>query len=170
MHEFRFRPIGIVEVGFPRPGEPDRERYRSRYEFVGVVRVFDEFVDGLLGLDEYSHVILIYVFHEVKETSLRVRLRGFDKEVGIFATRYPIRPNPIGLSILELVRMEPPRLWLRGLDAWTGTPVLDIKPYDYYDVVKRPRVPREFEEEWLRSYSEKSYDKYAPWLGPCQCT
>ena len=170
MHEFRFRPIGIVEVGFPRPGEPDRERYRSRYEFVGVVRVFDEFVNGLLGLDEYSHVILIYVFHEVKETSLRVRLRGFDKEVGIFATRYPIRPNPIGLSILELVRMEPPRLWLRGLDAWTGTPVLDIKPYDYYDVVKRPRVPREFEEEWLRSYSEKSYDKYAPWLGPCQCT
>jgi tRNA-Thr(GGU) m(6)t(6)A37 methyltransferase TsaA len=170
MHEFRFRPIGIVEVGFPRPGEPDRERYRSRYEFVGVVRVFDEFVNGLLGLDEYSHVILIYVFHEVKETSLRVRLRGFDKEVGIFATRYPIRPNPIGLSILELVRMEPPRLWLRGLDAWTGTPVLDIKPYDYYDVVKRPRVPREFEEEWLRSYSEKSYEKHAPWLGPCQCT
>ena len=170
MHEFRFRPIGIVEVGFPRPGEPDRERYRSRYEFVGVVKVFDEFVNGLLGLDEYSHVILIYVFHEVKETSLRVRLRGFDKEVGIFATRYPPRPNPIGLSVLELVKLEPPRLWLRGLDAWTGTPILDIKPYDYYDIVKRPRVPREFEEEWLRSYSEKGYNKYAPWLGPCQCT
>lgn len=167
MHEFRFRPIGIVEVGFPRPGEPDRERYRSRYEFVGVVRVFDEFVNGLLGLDEYSHVILIYVFHEVRETSLRVRLRGFDKEVGIFATRYPPRPNPIGLSVLELVKLEPPRLWLRGLDAWTGTPILDIKPYDYYDIVKRPRVPREFEEEWLRSYSEKSYEKHAPWLGPC---
>ncbi|MCG2895007.1 MAG: SAM-dependent methyltransferase, partial [Vulcanisaeta sp.] len=79
-------------------------------------------------------------------------------------------PNPIGLSVLELVKLEPPRLWLRGLDAWTGTPILDIKPYDYYDIVKRPRVPREFEEEWLRSYSEKSYEKHAPWLGPCQCT
>jgi len=45
--------------------------------------------------------------------------------------------------------------------------VLDIKPYDYYDVVKRPRVPREFEEEWLRSYVEKGYGVHAPWMGPC---
>ncbi len=71
--------------------------------------------------------------------------------------------------MLELVKVEPPRLWLRGgLDAWTGTPILDIKPYDYYDVVKKPRVPREFEEEWFRSYVEKGgYGEKVPWLGPC---
>jgi len=167
MNEYRFKPIGIVEVGFPRPNDPERGRYGSRYEFVGVIRVYDEYADGLLGLGEYSHVILIYVLHEAREVSLRVRLKGFDREVGVFATRHPTRPNPIGLSVLELVKLDPPRLWLRGLDAWTGTPVLDIKPYDYYDVVKRPRVPREFEEEWSRSYVEKGYGVHAPWIGPC---
>ena len=167
MAEYTLKPIGYVEVGLPRPGEPERDRYATRYDFIGVVRVYDEYVDGLMGLEEYSHVILIYVFHEQREVRLRVRLKGTDKEVGIFATRYPLRPNPIGLSVLELVKVEPPRLWLRGLDAWTGTPVLDIKPYDYYDVVKRPRVPREFEEEWLRSYVEKGYAEKVPWMGPC---
>jgi len=167
MNEYRFKPIGIVEVGFPRPNDPERGRYGSRYEFVGVIRVYDEYADGLLGLGEYSHIILIYVLHEAREVSLRVRLKGFDREVGVFATRHLTRPNPIGLSVLELVKLDPPRLWLKGLDAWTGTPVLDIKPYDYYDVVKRPRVPREFEEEWLRSYVEKGYGVHAPWMGPC---
>jgi len=167
VNEYRFKPIGMVEVGFPRPNDPEGGRYGSRYEFVGVIRVYDEYVDGLLGLGEYSHIMLIYVLHEAREASLRVRLKGFYGEVGVFATRHPIRPNPIGLSILELVKLDPPRLWLRGLDAWTGTPVLDIKPYDYYDVVKRPRVPREFEEEWSRSYVEKEYGMHAPWMGPC---
>ncbi|MFB6470198.1 MAG: tRNA (N6-threonylcarbamoyladenosine(37)-N6)-methyltransferase TrmO [Vulcanisaeta sp. AZ3] len=163
-----FRPIGVVEVGFPRPSEQSEGGYRSRYEFVGVVRVFDEYVDGLLGLDEYSHVMLVYVFHEATERTLRVRLRGSNREVGVFATRYPVRPNPIGISVLELVRLEPPRLWLRGLDAWTGTPILDIKPYDYYDIVKKPRVPWDFEEEWLRSYYGKGYASLVPWMGPCE--
>jgi len=98
MNEYRFKPIGIVEVGFPRPNDPERGRYGSRYEFVGVIRVYDEYADGLLGLGEYSHIILIYVLHEAREVSLRVRLKGFDREVGVFATRHPTRPNPIGLS------------------------------------------------------------------------
>ncbi|WP_069806573.1 tRNA (N6-threonylcarbamoyladenosine(37)-N6)-methyltransferase TrmO [Vulcanisaeta thermophila] len=161
------KPIGIVERGFPRYDDPERSMYRTRYEFIGIVRIYDEFMEGLTGLEEYSHVILIYWMHDVKERTLRVRLRGYDKEVGIFATRYPPRPNPIGVSVLELVKLDPPRLWLRGLDAWTGTPVIDLKPYDYYDIVKRPRVPREFEEEWFRSYVEKGYGELVPWLGPC---
>ncbi|MGC8606518.1 MAG: tRNA (N6-threonylcarbamoyladenosine(37)-N6)-methyltransferase TrmO [Vulcanisaeta sp.] len=164
---FVFKPIGYVEVGFPRPDEPDRSKYRTRYDFIGVVRVYDEYVDGLHGLDEYSHVILVYVFHEQREVRLRVKLKGTDKEVGIFATRYPMRPNPIGVSVLELVKIKPPRLWLKGLDAWTGAPIIDIKPYDYYDIVKKPKVPREFEDEWVRSYVEKKYGEKVPWLGPC---
>jgi len=51
--------------------------------------------------------------------------------------------------------------------AWTGTPVIDIKPYDYYDIVKKPKVPREFEDEWVRNYAEKGYGDKVPWLGPC---
>ncbi|WP_291764586.1 tRNA (N6-threonylcarbamoyladenosine(37)-N6)-methyltransferase TrmO [Caldivirga sp. UBA161] len=166
--DYLFKPIGYVEVGFPKPNEPGRDRYGARYDFTGVVHVYNEYADGLLGLNEYSHVILVYVFHEQREVRLRVRLKGTDKEVGVFATRYPFRPNPIGISVLELVKVEPPRLWLRGLDAWTGTPVIDIKPYDYYDAVKRPRVPKEFEDEWVKSCIEKKYCEKAPWMGPCR--
>ena len=111
------KPIGVVEKGFPKPGDPDRANYRSRYEFVGAVRVYDEFVDGLLGLDEYSHVMLLYVFHEEGRSLLRVQHKRSNRELGIFATRSPARPNPIGVSVVELVELEAPRLWLRGLDA-----------------------------------------------------
>jgi tRNA-Thr(GGU) m(6)t(6)A37 methyltransferase TsaA len=158
------KPIGVVEKGFPKPGDPDRANYRSRYEFVGAVRVYDEFVDGLLGLDEYSHVILLYVFHEEGRSLLRVQHKRSKRELGIFATRSPARPNPIGVSVVELVKLEAPRLWLRGLDAWTGSPVVDIKPYSYYDVVKQPKVAKEAEEEWAEK--SKLYSELAPWLGP----
>lgn len=162
---YALKPVGIVERGFPKPGDPSRASYRSRYEFVGVVRVYDKFADGLLGLGEYSHVVLLYVFHEENECLLRVKHNRSGRELGIFATRYTARPNPIGVSVVELVKLEAPRLWLRGLDAWTGSPVIDIKPYDYYDVVKWPRVAKEAEEEW----AEKSrlYSELVPWLGPC---
>jgi tRNA-Thr(GGU) m(6)t(6)A37 methyltransferase TsaA len=159
------KPIGVVEKGFPKPGDPDRANYRSRYEFVSVVRVYDEYADGLLGLNEYSHVVLLYVFHEESRCLLRVRRKRSGSEVGVFATRHAARPNPIGVSVVELVKLEAPRLWLRGLDAWTGSPVVDIKPYNYYDVVKWPRLAVEAEEEWAEK--SKLYSELAPWLGPC---
>ncbi|WP_243676320.1 hypothetical protein [Vulcanisaeta distributa] len=72
MVEYVFKPIGYVERGFPRPGEPEKDRYETRYDFIGVVRIYDEYVDGLRSLEEYSHIILIYVFHEQREARLRV--------------------------------------------------------------------------------------------------
>jgi len=57
--------------------------------------------------------------------------------VGIFATRFPSRPNPIGVAVVELISVEKSLIKVKGLDAWTGTPVLDIKPYDYFDIVKK---------------------------------
>ena len=162
---YTLRPIGVVEKGIPKPGDPSRASYSSRYEFIGVVRVYDEFIDGLQGLDEYSHVMLLYVFHEESRCLLRVKHKRSGRELGIFATKYTARPNPVGVSVVELVRLEAPRLWLRGLDAWTGSPVIDIKPYDYYDMVKRARVAKEAEEEWTEK--SKLYSELVPWLGPC---
>ncbi|ABM80590.1 tRNA (N6-threonylcarbamoyladenosine(37)-N6)-methyltransferase TrmO [Hyperthermus butylicus] len=160
-----FRPIGIVEEGLPKPEEPERKRLKSKYEVIGTIRVFDEYVEGLKGLEEYSHLIIVYVFHEAKEARLKLKHRVTGRELGIFATRYPPRPNPIAVSVVELVELRGPRLRVRGIDAWTGTPVLDIKPYDYYDIVKRPRVSRDFLEEWERKSS--LYSQLVPWLGPC---
>ncbi|MFZ8782963.1 MAG: TrmO family methyltransferase domain-containing protein [Desulfurococcaceae archaeon] len=87
-------------------------------------------------------------------------------EVGVFATRSPNRPNPIGITVVELLFIEKPIIRVRGLDAWTGTPVLDIKPYDYYDVVKNPRVPWWFKERWSEWKQKWRYEIIAPWLGP----
>ncbi len=163
------KPIGVVVEGLPRPGEGPRPP--TRLAVVGVIRVYDEYVEGLRGLEEYSHAIILYWMHEAGEARLRLRPWGDERlpEVGVFATRFPSRPNPIGLSVVEILEVDPPLLRVKGLDAWPGSPVLDIKPYDYYDIVKRPRVPRWFEERWREWRARKKYDEVAPWMGPCGC-
>jgi Uncharacterized conserved protein len=69
--------------------------------------------------------------------------------------------------VAELVSLEESRVRVRGLDAWAGTLVLDLKPYDYYDIVKNPRVPWWFRDRWERWKLRWDYVKIAPWLGPC---
>lgn len=95
----------------------------------GTVEVFEKFQAGLKDLDEFSHIILLYIFH---------RSPGFELEVvpfmdthprGLFATRAPKRPNPIGLSTVQLDRIENGNLHVRNTDILDGTPLLDIKPY-----------------------------------------
>ncbi|MCE4599896.1 MAG: tRNA (N6-threonylcarbamoyladenosine(37)-N6)-methyltransferase TrmO [Desulfurococcales archaeon] len=162
--EICFKPIGVVEKGLPRLSA--RREHRSRYEIESIIRIYEEYVEGLEGIEEYSHIIVIYVMHEEDRVRIKVKPWGRDDlpEVGIFATRFPPRPNHIALSVVELIRVEPPKLKVRGLDAWSGSPVIDIKPYDYYDVVRNPRIP-----EWLLSrWNERAnlYRRIAPWLGP----
>jgi len=143
-----YTPIGVVEKGVPKK----RGRGFDRYSYESVIRIYEEYVDGLEGLDEYSHIYVIYHLHEEERTLLRLRPWGMETlpTVGIFATRFPSRPNKIGLSIARIVEVSPPYLRLLGLDAWTGTPILDIKPYDLYDVVEDPRVPEWFYHRWRR--------------------
>ncbi len=164
------KPIGVVVEGIPRKDELKnlpRDK-RSKYKFISTLQIFDEYLDGLLGLEEYSHCIIIWYMHMENDTVLKVRPWGDQSLpiVGIFATRFPPRPNKVALTVVEILEVSPPYLKVRGLDAWSGSPIIDIKPYDYYDIVKNPRVPKWFHERWLRWYKEKEYDKYVPWLGP----
>jgi tRNA-Thr(GGU) m(6)t(6)A37 methyltransferase TsaA len=161
-----FKPIGVVESGI-KPKNLDKSG-KSKYEIISIIRVFDEYIDGLHRLDEYSHIFILYYLDRVGEQRLRVRPwgRGDLEEVGIFATRFPPRPNPIGLTLCKLVGVEEPIISVRGLDAFTGSLVLDIKPYDYYDIAKSPTVPRWFLDKWDEYKRIKGYDKIAPWLGP----
>ena len=102
---------------------------------VSKIRIFDEFCDGLKGLDTFSHILILYWFHlrdtEEERGVLRVipRRHKGSPEVGVFASRSPSRPNPIGLSVVELVKMEGNILLVKGLDAFEGSPVIDVKPY-----------------------------------------
>jgi tRNA (adenine37-N6)-methyltransferase len=95
----------------------------------GRAEIFKEFTDGLCDLEGFSHVYLIYHFHQAEAMKLLVKPFLQDLVHGVFATRAPCRPNPIGLSLVELVRREENVLYLDGVDILDGTPLLDIKPY-----------------------------------------
>ena len=128
------RFIGIVE--------------QAQERGISQIRVYDEFREGLAGLDTFSHIIVLYWFH-MRDTegdrSVRKVIpmgRAGAPLVGVFTSRSPSRPNPIGLCVVELVRMEGNWLSVRGLDAREGSPVIDIKPYiPRIDAVPDASVP-----------------------------
>ncbi|UFH50346.1 tRNA (N6-threonylcarbamoyladenosine(37)-N6)-methyltransferase TrmO [Pseudomonas sp. KNUC1026] len=100
--------------------------------------------DAVQGLEQVSHVWLLFMFHQALESSPRLKVRpprlGGNRSMGVFATRATHRPNGIGQSVVRLERVEPGRLWLSGIDLLEGTPVLDIKPYVPY----ADQVPQAF--------------------------
>jgi tRNA-Thr(GGU) m(6)t(6)A37 methyltransferase TsaA len=104
-------------------------------EGISSVRIFDDFAVGLNGLDAFSHLIILYWFHLREDEENRQVLKVIPRrhpgapEVGVFASRSPSRPNPIGLAVAERVNREGNILWVKGLDAFEGSPILDIKPY-----------------------------------------
>jgi len=124
----RFAPIGHVRSPFKDPeGMPINPK--GGRGIAGMVEVLPEHAVGLRDLDGFSHVMLLYHFHLSRGHSLLVRPFLDDVERGVFATRAPRRPNPIGLSTVRLLRVEGATLHVEDLDIVDGTPVLDIKPY-----------------------------------------
>ena len=95
----------------------------------GTVELFLEFQDGLKDLDGFSHIILLYHFHQSNGYSLSVVPFLDTRPKGVFATRAPKRPNPIGLSIVKLKKIESSVLYIENVDVLDGTPLLDIKPF-----------------------------------------
>jgi len=126
--EIIFRPIGTVHSPFKEPtGTPIQAS--AAPESQGVVEVFPEYQEGLQDLDGFSHIYLVYHFHLSQGFSLKVKPFLDDRPRGLFATRAPARPNPIGISIVRLDRIEGNRLFIREMDIVDGAPLLDIKPY-----------------------------------------
>ncbi len=95
----------------------------------GRIELKEEFVPGLLDLDGFSHIILVYYFHESKNFELQVEPFLENKKHGVFATRAPKRPNAIGMSVVKLLRIDNNILEVENIDVLDGTPLLDIKPY-----------------------------------------
>ena len=125
--EMTLKPIGTIRTPFPvNRGVPIQS---SMSDAIGTVEIDEEYVDGLESLDEFSHVILIYWFHRAQTTRLRVKPYLDEKPHGVFATRAPARPNRIGISIVELVRIDGAKIIFRGADMVDGTPLIDIKPF-----------------------------------------
>jgi len=123
-----FKPIGIVHSPFKEAvGTPIQPKAGKGIK--GTVEVFAEFADGLADLDGFSHIILICHFHLAKNYKLKVIPYMDDQQRGVFATRAPSRPNPIGISVVRLNHIENNILYIQYVDIIDGTPLLDIKPY-----------------------------------------
>lgn len=142
------KPIGVVRTA----AVDDEVRDKTR---ISQIIVNGELTEALDGIEEFSHLFVLFWLNQVsnEEGLLKVHPRG-RKDLpllGVFATRTMYRPNPVGLTLVELVKVEGNVLTVRGLDAFDGTPVLDIKPFDYWDTAKDARVPR----WWINLDKEK---------------
>jgi tRNA-Thr(GGU) m(6)t(6)A37 methyltransferase TsaA len=125
--EFIMKPIGVIHSPFIDKAQTPIQPNRS--QAVGRVKVYPEFAEGLQDLEGFSHIFLLYAFHQSNGYTLRFKPFLDDHLRGLFATRHPCRPNPIGLSVVRLLARRENLLEIGGVDMSDGLPLLDIKPY-----------------------------------------
>ena len=120
-------PIGIIHSPFTDKSRTPIQASLSQAR--GLVEVHLEYTEGLQDIEGFSNIFLLYTFHESSGYSLLVKPFLDDRLHGLFATRYPARPNPIGLSVVRLIARQGNTLEIEGVDMLDGPPLLDIKPY-----------------------------------------
>ncbi len=125
---FSMQPIGFVKSPFKDPRDVPKG-LGAKHEAEGELEVLAEFEPGLTDIEGFSHLIVLWVFDRSGGYELMGMPPSDNRPHGVFATRSPRRPNPIGLTVVELVRREGARLQVRGIDMLEGTPIVDIKPY-----------------------------------------
>lgn len=147
--EFVVKPIGFVRT--EAVGDEVKDKSRTSH-----IIIYAEFAEALEGIEGFSHMFVLYWLNQVSREDVRLKVHPRGREdlplLGVFATRTMYRPNPIGLTLVELVKVEGNVLTVRGLDAFDGTPVLDIKPFDPWDTAKDARVPM----WWTKLESKKA--------------
>ena len=125
---FTFEPIGIVRSPFTNPSEIPKG-LGAEHRAEGILEIEARFEAGLADIEGFSHLYVLWVFDRVDRVELTAWPPADDRPHGVFATRSPQRPTPIGLTVVELVAREACRLRVAGVDMLDGTPILDIKPY-----------------------------------------
>jgi len=151
---FRGRIIRVSPIGFVR--RKVKEEDVKDKSLVCSIIVKKDYETALEGIEDFSHIYVIFWMHEISDAerkTLKTHPRGrIDLPLlGVFATRSPLRPNPIGLTIVELLKRRGNILTVRGLDAFNGTPVIDVKPYNRWDIIENVKVPK----WWVKLEKEK---------------
>lgn len=134
--DIKLRPIGLVHSPFKQKTDIRQEKYRGPEGFdsiQGELEIFSEFAPGLDSTEGFSHLIVLFAFHRSGEGKLSVLPPFETREKGVFATRSPHRPNPLGMTVLRLLQRRGNILEVAGVDMIEGTPILDIKPYTRRD-------------------------------------
>ena len=153
--KIEFRPIGVIRTPFTKTeGMPIQPTGAAGVK--GTVEVFEEYRAGLKDLDGFSHIVLLYHFHRSHGFNLHV-VPFMDSQLrGLFATRAPKRPNPIGLSVVQLDGIENGVLRVQNVDILDGTPLIDIKPY-----VPEFDVQPDVRTGWLEQARKTVHDRQA---------
>jgi tRNA-Thr(GGU) m(6)t(6)A37 methyltransferase TsaA len=125
---FTSRPIGFVSSPYKDASEVPKG-LGAKHRAEGVLNILSEFEPGLTDIEGFSHLIIIWEFDRSEGFQLTASPPSDNRAHGVFATRSPLRPNPIALTTVELLRREGAELHVRGVDMLDGTPILDIKPY-----------------------------------------
>ena len=125
---YSMSPVGSVSSPFKTTSQIPKGR-GAKHEAEGFIELKPEFEPGLTDIEGFSHLYVIWVFHESEGFELMGTPPTDTRPHGVFATRSPRRPNPLGLTVVRLLGREGARLRVSGLDMLDGTPVLDIKPY-----------------------------------------
>mgnify|MGYP001112857636 FL=1 len=141
--------ICMQSIGTVRSPYRNKATRISRRDIVAEIAVREDLEDTLTGIEEWSHLFILFWMNQFTWTpdqlTVHPRHREDLPEVGVFSARGRERPNPIGLAVVELLKRDKNVLTVKALDAYDGTPVLDIKPYDAYDAITGLRAP----EWWL---------------------
>jgi len=125
-----FNPRPIAFVRSPHQDTNDVPKgLGAKHTAEGVLEIQPEFAAGLADIEGFSHLYVLWEFDRASGYELTAHPPSDDRPHGVFATRSPQRPNPIGLTVVELLRRDGAKLYVRGLDMLDGTPILDIKPY-----------------------------------------
>jgi tRNA (adenine37-N6)-methyltransferase len=170
LKELKIRPIGIVrnkvETESLKYSNNDIEhdsnliREQGKALFTSEIMIYDEFVECLDGIEDFSHLVIIYWTHKIPEKARqlkKVHPMGMQKMplTGIFATRSPVRPNPIALIVVKLLKRKDNVLFVEGLDAINNTPIIDIKPHlPLYDSPSNVKLA-----DWMYSLKDDINDE-----------
>jgi len=130
------KPIGRIHSPFKNKQDIAPEKFAAGTDFApieGELEIDEKFSEGLTDLEDFSHVIVIFGFHKSEGFKLLVTPPHSQSPRGVFATRSPHRPNPIGMTILKIIERKKNILHVSGMDMIEGTPILDIKPYTHRD-------------------------------------
>lgn len=129
MDAIKMQPIGIIHSPFKNTDEIPRQSIYAA-ETRATIELDPGLTEGLYTLEEFPHIVILFYFHQARPCQLQQRSRRDANLRGVFATRSPARPNPIGLTIARLIGINGNILEIEGIDMLDGTPVLDIKPYN----------------------------------------
>ena len=121
----------------------------------GIITVKAPWAKGLKGIEGFSHLIVLFWLDKAHKPDLFIHPRGIKgiPKIGFLTTRTPHRPNPIGFTVVRLMKHKGAKLWVKGLDAWDGTPILDLKPYTKRETLKKFKIPG-----WVKKLDRRETD------------